>query len=135
VNTPTLHILSRYDLATGEKLPREPHIVIAVSNWTAERMPIDDCIQLYFDDASYPSPKHRLMDRRQAEAIIEYVVAYIGDTSHIVIACENGLFRSTGIAYGLCDAFGWDTSQIHPALVPNSWVRRLVAEVGRKVKV
>jgi len=89
---------------------------------------------LAFDDAEPPrdgsvtAEKIRLMSKRDAVTIWQFIRQHQDNVGTIVCHCEQGASRSPAVAIALAEALQADTSEIVAYTSPNSFVYQLMKE-------
>lgn len=88
-------------------------------------------LRLEFNDIqAAETPADVLFAADHAAAIVRFVERW-SHAERLVVHCHVGASRSPGVALGLCDVFGWPTTELESGFPAwNRWVRRVLA--GRR---
>ena len=128
-------VLSRHEAT--DFVPTVPTIIISITSPEKELVQFAhsdrfvDILRLQFHDISQPNDEYRLMNKEDAEKVIDFAYRYEQDAQLILVHCDAGISRSAGVAAGLSWLFNNDDSHFYSrAFRPNAHCRRLVIETA-----
>lgn len=98
---------------------------------------------LCFDDITpgfmeHEYPTCRLCTPQDAKATVQYAQKVVNDpvSERLIVNCEAGISRSSGVATAIAEIFNVPQVQAFQGEIhPNSWVRRLMFEEARRLKL
>lgn len=116
----------------------EKHIVISIANPKAPRAKLPelesriDALFLQFadsDNVSYDVSKGELFNKSLAETVWKFVDKYKDEINLIIINCEAGINRSSGMGAAISKILNGEDANFFKYFIPNRLVYRKMMEV------
>jgi len=119
-----------------------PDVDYEESPFISDENKVTEILGLSFCDADYPNTKDvygkitsesELMNDEDADRVVKFTEKHIG--KHIIVHCDAGISRSSGVAAAILKHYNGDDSAVFDSrwYAPNRWCYRKVLEAFERL--